>query len=161
MPIVKGAAADAALTAAQLERIAAGSHFSGARFGISTLPANNRFDLAYTDAMLKSGRFISGNEIQMIQPAFDTYSSCYEKDGFKQQKRTGGQGHVWTSLTTGIDEGADGIDNNGVDGADDFSERETSAPFTARPEAIRITVRQENPATRQLQQMSVIHRDNR
>ncbi|WP_231617267.1 PulJ/GspJ family protein [Novipirellula aureliae] len=120
---------------------------------------------AYPSSLFKSGRVIVDNNDQIVffQPAFDTYTSAYERDGFLQRVPASYHGGVLWNVNTVVDadEGADGIDNNGVSGVDDFLERDTSAPFTARPEAIRITVRQENPGTRQLQQMSVIHRDNR
>ena len=54
---------------------------------------------------------------------------------------------------------SDGLDNDTAFGPDDSGERETLPPFRARPEAIRVSIRIENPATRQIRQASVVHRD--
>ncbi len=65
-----------------------------------------------------------------------------------------------------VDAGTDGIDNIGniiVDptdrsapGVDDASEMETSAPFPVPLRGIKVTVRMEDPGTRQIHQMSVV-----
>ncbi|TWT74170.1 prepilin-type N-terminal cleavage/methylation domain-containing protein [Allorhodopirellula solitaria] len=140
----------------------------------STFPANTT-DQTYTDALFKSGRLViaGSDQIRLFQPAFDTYTSAYERDGFYQERRyIGGRfrGTYWKQYNAGdasiTDLAADGIDTNaptlfpGEYGTDDPSERETSAPFVQTPQAIRVTVRLENVGTRQLQQMSVVHRDS-
>ncbi len=124
---------------------------------------------AYQLSLFQSGHLVldGSNRIRLYQPTFDTYTSSYERDGFLQDKRfttPNFAGTIWTTNTdpTVADLGANGLDETGtLPGADDPSERETSAPFTVRPEAIRVTVRLENPSTRQVRQSSVVHRDDR
>ena len=131
---------------------------------------------SYQSSLYRSGRLVCSDagaspNIMLFQPAFDTYTNRYEIDGFRQDYRTiptfpwvaapteNLRGTNWTDEATDVDTGADGLDNNGVFGADDASERETSPPFITRPEAIRISIRIENPTTRQIRQASVVHRD--
>lgn len=168
------------------------SDFSGLEFkdaasnaAVTTFPGVAQ--RAYSNSLLKSGRLVinTANQIVLFQPAFDTYTSAYERDGFYQGRRFRSSlyhGTVWQVLNPAeanfVDLGADGLDSPAVPGttppapsitplfrnsvsADDENERETSAPFPMKPEAIRVTVRLENVGTRQLRQSSVIHRDER
>ena len=113
--------------------------------------------LALSDALQRSGRLVSdGSRVRIFQPAFDTYSRFYETDG--EQQINGGWSTASIDPAT-IDLGADGIDGDGIFGADDLGERETLPPFPTAAEAIKVTVRLENPSTRQIRQSSVIHRD--
>lgn len=125
----------------------------------------------YSNSLLKSGRLvIMNNQIVLFQPAFDTYTSAYERDSYYQNRRYTGslfQGTNWELYNSGdlaiTDLAADGIDTAsglfpGEYGLDDASERETSAPFVTKPEAVRVTIRLEDVGTRQLRQMSVVHR---
>ena len=98
----------------------------------------------------------------MFQPTYDTYTNSFERDGFHQTElATGSFGKVWNSLTgaTVTDQGSNGLDEDGLFGADDFAEQETSAPFINKADAIRVTIRIENPKTRQIRQSSVVFRD--
>lgn len=121
---------------------------------------------AYQQSLYNSGRLITdGNSISLFQPAFDTYTSFFERDGFYQGVTAAtNRGTLWstTTTTTGtitVDQAGDGLDNDQVYGADDPGERETLPPFRARPESIRVTIRVENPAVRLIRQASVVHRD--
>ncbi|WP_442511201.1 PulJ/GspJ family protein [Novipirellula sp. SH528] len=150
------------------------SPFSGILNSAATYPSTISTK-TYIDSLLLSGRVVidtSGPEIALFQPAFDTYTSAYERDGYLQDRRyisgsdqfPGTLWKTWVSADTAlIDRGADGLDNNGNPdaGSDDPREHETSAPFTTKPEAISITVRLENPSTRQFQQGTVVHRGER
>ncbi|WP_390852322.1 type II secretion system protein J [Aporhodopirellula rubra] len=112
----------------------------------------------YASSLLRSGKLvINSSNIVLFQPTFDTYTSHYERDGFFQDNRSGA-GTTWRTSTpvAGEDLAADGLDNDGANGADDEDERETLPPFTIRPEAIKISIRLENPTTRQVMQSSVI-----
>ncbi|EMI54963.1 prepilin-type N-terminal cleavage/methylation domain-containing protein [Rhodopirellula sallentina] len=150
------------------------STFSGIEFGGTTFPTVAS-QQTYASSLLKSGRLVisDANEIVLFQPAFDTYTSSYERDGIYQARRYSGgifRGTRWQVISTAnsafADWGADGIDSRPAGtffpllGNDDIAERETSAPFTTKPEAIRISVRLENTGTRQLRQASVVYRDN-
>ncbi len=142
--------------------------FSGVDFYAGAATANN----AYVNSLYRSGRiWTTGTGIRLFQPAFDTYTSFYERDGFLQSRlSTTSEGTLW-STTTGpaADDGTDGIDGSGIIGggqatltglfgADDLSEHETQPPFLATPEAIQITIRLENPASRHISQSTVVHR---
>lgn len=146
------------------------SAFSGLEFNSTTGFPTATSNKTYSNSLLKSGRVvILNNRITLFQPAFDTYTSSYERDGYYQDRRYNGtlfQGTKWNLYNTGeasiTDLAADGIDTAsglfpGEFGTDDASERETSAPFVTKPEAIRVTIRLEDVGTRQLRQLSVVH----
>ncbi|MCC9655861.1 prepilin-type N-terminal cleavage/methylation domain-containing protein [Rhodopirellula halodulae] len=128
---------------------------------------------SYSNSLYRSGRVATSavNTIALFQPAFDTYTSHYEKDGLQQGRLSAAtEGTRWATSGTNIDRGADGIDGVGIYsggaaplsaryGPDDLGERETQPPFLDTPEAIQISVRLENPATRQIRQASVTLRD--
>ncbi|WP_149752518.1 prepilin-type N-terminal cleavage/methylation domain-containing protein [Rubripirellula obstinata] len=124
----------------------------------STTPAD-----VYQPSLFKSGKLVTfGTSIRLFQPTFDTFTNSYERDGFAQATlNASSNGTVWENLTgaTTVDLGSNGIDDDATFGADDFAERETSPPFINTPDAIRITVRVENPKTRQIRQISIVHRD--
>ena len=131
--------------------------------GIRAITADPR--TAYQDALLRSGRMAtSGQNVVLFQPAFDTYTSAYEKDGFYQGVvNSTSKGSLWTTLIEGnntvtVDRGANGLDDDLQFGVDDFNERETLAPFLNNAEAVRVTVRLENPSLRFVRQASVEYR---
>ena len=120
---------------------------------------------AYRKSLYRSGHLVlnGSNKIRLFQPTFDTYTSYYERDGLLQDRSfvsgNSFRGTVWTTEIAGADLGSDGLDSDGRFGVDDSGERETLPPFDIHPEAIRITVRLENPSTRQIRQSSVVLRD--
>ena len=143
--------------------------FSGVRVVITQTVTGQVRNYAMTNELFRSGRLVAiGGQIRLFQPAFDTFTNHFESDGFYQNYNTGsnGVGTQWSKqqqgalvATTIVDAGADGLDNDGLHGADDVAERETLPPFLNPAEAIKITVRIENPSTRQMRQASVVHRD--
>ena len=131
--------------------------FSGLRSYSGTVTSRT----AYQPAIYKSGKLVtSGTTIRLFQPTFDTFTNTYERDGFRQSEGTN-SGTLWNNLagSTTTDLGADGLDNDLFFGADDFAEQEASAPFINAPDSVRVTFRIENPKTRQIRQVSVVHRD--
>ncbi|KLU05098.1 putative signal peptide and transmembrane protein [Rhodopirellula islandica] len=129
---------------------------------------------SYSNPLYRSGRLLTSavNTISLFQPAFDTYTSWYEKDGFLQGRVSAtAEGTRWTTTAGATaDLGADGMEGLGIYqagvasvigryGPDDLGERETLPPFVATPEAVQISVRLENPTTRQIRQASVTVRD--
>lgn len=154
--------------------------FSG--LSLANRQARNSWVRAFTDSMYKSGTVITtqGNPPLLLvhQPSYDTWSSHYEGDGILHAERRPRDGVVringLTSLyprsggddtanampiwrRTAIDAGTDGIDNFGsAPGVDDASEMETSAPFPVPLRGVKVTVRMEDPGTRQMHQMSVV-----
>ena len=127
----------------------------------SGVQSSNIFRLSNT--LTRSGRLVSAsNQVRIFQPAFDTYTRDYETDGIRQSSGT------WIGTQIGtqspddpevVDLGADGLDGDGRFGADDLGEHETTPPFTTKADAIKVTIRIENPSTRQVRQTSVVHRD--
>lgn len=131
--------------------------------GVGTATAMNA--TLYADSLLKSGKVvISANRVRLFQPTFDTFTRSFELDGYRQAPigTLPNAGTVW-SLTTGAtaDLGSNGLDDDGQFGADDLGEHETLPPFVTPAEAIQMSVRLYNPSTRQIKQMSVIHRGKR
>ncbi len=131
----------------------------------------------FTSALIKSGNVYGvGTTPHLLQPSYDTYTSRYEGDGVLQAQldgRTGvcringsvdlygASGNDIPNLSpvdawrTAADMGTDGIDNvNSFAGVDDSSELETSPPFPMALRGLKISVRLEDPATRQVKQMS-------
>ena len=158
------------------------SPFSGLEFetGATAFPTAASGKV-YSESLLKSGRLlIVSNQIVLFQPAFDTFTTAYESDSYAQDRRFNSStgllsGTYWRQLTgsdaTTIDLGSDGLDyptpTSGTPvlpvrpGTDDVGERETSAPFTTTPGAIKVSVRLESGGSRQLRQSSVVFRGNR
>lgn len=142
----------------------------------NTMAAPNLTILPLSTALYQSGKALrsSSGALMVLQPTFDTWTTRYESDGVLQAPR-GSDGivqingitklynssagndipnaqPVWRQ--TAIDAGTDGIDNNG-NGIDDLSEQETMPPFPGKMRGVRVSVRLEDKATRQVRQMSV------
>jgi hypothetical protein len=76
-------------------------------------------------------------------PAYDPWSYHYEQDGVDQDN-------------DGVaDEGTDGFDNDNVNGVDDPNERETAPPYAAPLRGIRVSLRVNDPDSRQVKQTTV------
>jgi type II secretory pathway pseudopilin PulG len=118
----------------------------------------------------------------VLQPSYDTWTSRFEGDGILQTGLNSRYGvcrvdgatalygiagasdfsniapDVWRA--TNIDAATDGIDNNAppIDlrglGVDDVTEKETSPPFPTALRGLKVTVRMEDPLSRQVKQMS-------
>lgn len=144
------------------------SGYSSTNFGV-----NGNF----SDELYKSGLVLrSGTTLQVLQPSYDTWTTRYEGDGNLQAYRGTLVGNlringaielyginngddrtsampVWRQMA--IDAGTDGIDNMGsAPGIDDVTELETSAPIPTRLRGVKVSVRMEDPVTRQVKQMS-------
>lgn len=121
----------------------------------------------FTNALYKSGLVVqSGTNVPLIlQMAYDSYTAAYESDGILQAELSTARGVVWTPppgtllepwRATARDGFTDGLDNPGSGpGADDVTEKETSAPFPVELRGLRVSVRIEDPASRQFNQMTV------
>jgi hypothetical protein len=145
--------------------------------GYSLSNIGNGSLLAFSDELYKSGKVLrAGTATYVLQPSYDTWTTRYEGDGILQAARgtvvgnmriNGGAtlyglaGNDLTNVTpvwrrTNVDAGTDGIDNNGsAPGVDDVTELETSPPFASQLRGLRISIRMEDPVTRQVKQMSV------
>ncbi len=135
---------------------------------------------AFTDFLYRSGQVVeSGARPAIMQMAYDTYTSTFERDSVMHAQTSGVRGVMrilgsvalytdatWRRLDdswrviTGpsflTDAGTDGIDNNAFGGVDDITEMETSMPFPVELRGIKISFRIEDPAARRLEQMSLI-----
>ncbi|MEM8735875.1 MAG: hypothetical protein AAGG44_16720, partial [Planctomycetota bacterium] len=134
----------------------------------------------FTDDMFRSGKALqdvgSGAFLALQFTADSSDYRQYDSDGILQAQIAGllGTTNVTgapTLLTyTGnppaprlndgwragiIDAAADGIDNNGIGGIDDVTEREVASPFGSNLRGLKVTIRMEDPATRIIKQMSI------
>jgi len=76
-------------------------------------------------------------------PTYDTWSFHYEQDAIDQDN---------DGL---VDEGTDGFDNDDANGVDDPNERETAPPYAAPLRGIRVSLRVNEPDSRQVKQTTV------
>lgn len=101
-------------------------------------------------------------------PTYDTWTFFYEHDGVNQNGNTvnlsrnllddNDNGLVDEPAEAAlplIDEGMNGIDENGIGGVDDPTERETSPPYAAPLRGIQIQLRVYEPSTRQVRQATI------
>jgi hypothetical protein len=82
---------------------------------------------------------------------YDTWSTSYESNGINEDGDTDGSGN---SL---IDEGINGLDDNGDGVVDDALEAETSPPYPVSLRGIEIRIRVYEPSSRQVRQVTVRH----
>jgi len=154
--------------------------FSGADYRVNPTRSVGvtPFGNIYTDELFGSGRVVTNASgvLTVYQPAFDTFTDLYERDGFLQAPlSTTTAGNLWwlrsaagvqpAPLPGGalaVDAASNGIDdvlNNaglGSQGTDVRDEMETSRPFKANGRAIKVTIRTEAPQVRQIEQSSVV-----
>jgi hypothetical protein len=101
-----------------------------------------------------AGQFIGMMQTKAWLPSsdgnfvYDPWTLDYERDGFDQDAPAGN--------TDGADQGTNGIDNNGANGPDDLSERETSPPYPFPLKSIQVRIRMYEPDTRQVRQASQV-----
>lgn len=76
---------------------------------------------------------------------YDSWSDFYERNNFSEN------GNAL------VDEGTDGIDNNGTGGVDEFAEQETAPPYATALRGVQVTLRIYETDTRQVRQMSVVN----
>lgn len=82
---------------------------------------------------------------------YDSWSDFYERNNFNED------GDNLPSGGPLVDEGTDGIDNNGSGGADEFAEQETAPPYATTLRGVQVTLRIYETDTRQIRQMSVVN----
>ncbi|MHB8864037.1 MAG: PulJ/GspJ family protein [Pirellulaceae bacterium] len=83
-----------------------------------------------------------------LPAVYDTWSLAYEHDGIDQDGMLFGD-------TYGVDQGTNGLDDNGTHGVDDVTERETSPPYPVPLRGIQVRMRIIDRDTRQVRQMTV------
>lgn len=122
-------------------------------------PYNSAVTWPASAASIFSGPWHPRSRIPALLPAagagsvpptyYDTWSLHYERDGVDQDG------------DTLVDEGLDGLDNGGVNGApdgvvDDVNERETSPPYPFPLRGVKVTLRTIDKDTRQVRQASAV-----
>ena len=75
---------------------------------------------------------------------YDTWSLHYEGDGIQQNP-----------ANSGPDQGTNGLDDNGVNGVDELAEHDTQAPFAAQLRGIRVIIRDYEPSSQQVREVTV------
>ncbi len=139
------------------------SDFSGYA---SSVPASANEATTTSVNLRRSGRAVftgsaASPTLALLQPAFDTYSNCYESDGMYQVSGIAGSpAGTWWMLgtSTQADRAVNGLDDpSTAPGADDISERETLPPYGSALRAIQVRIRLEDTGTRQFKQMNIIH----
>lgn len=79
-----------------------------------------------------------------LSMVYDTWSDHYERDGYDQ------------NLNGLVDEGTDGVDNNGLAGVDDANEREAPPPYAVPLRGIQVRVRVFEPSSRQIREVTLV-----
>src|SRR5439155_13948921 len=88
---------------------------------------------------------------QLLGLTWDSWTLSYERDGINQDALA----EAALSLPVTIDEGTDGIDNDGLNGVDDAGERETVPPYPYALRGVQVRIRVYEPQTRQVRQATV------
>ena len=150
----------------------------------SPLPGGAAPVLPFIDGLFRAGKVIrfagAPEPPAILQPTFDTWSNHYETDGhlqghftalsavgvvnvdrWKRQQNSSIANTDIAKVTlpayraTTADAGVDGVDNDNTGGVDEASEQETQPPFPALPSGIKVSIRVEDRAARQVKQMSI------
>jgi len=79
---------------------------------------------------------------------FCTWSSHYERDGVNQDRDTNAGQPI-------LDEGTDGLDNDGANGVDDGNELETTPPYPYPLRSLQIKIRTMDSVTQNVRQVTV------
>ena len=85
------------------------------------------------------------NLISGYPAVYDTWSYHYENDGIDQD------------VLLGMDQGANGLDDDNANGVDDRGERETSPPYDVPLRGVKVILRVYEPDSRQIRESSVTH----
>ncbi len=89
-------------------------------------------------------------------PTYDTWSYHYEQDGINQDQALVSGAPMLFSWRSAVDQGTDGLDNDGIKGVDNPEERETWPAYTEPLRAVKVTIRAIEPTSRVVRQLSVI-----
>ncbi len=81
---------------------------------------------------------------------YDTWTDYYESDQVDQDNRDNDNNHL-----TGVDEGTNGLDDDGVNGPDDPMERETSPPYPTPLKGVQVKLRIYEPNSRAIREANV------
>lgn len=86
-----------------------------------------------------------------LSATYDTWTTAYEYNGINED------GDVDSSGNPIVDEGADGIDNDGDTLVDEADEAETAPPYAEPLKAIEIRIRCYEPTSKQIRQITIRH----
>ncbi|HIA18441.1 MAG TPA: type II secretion system protein [Planctomycetaceae bacterium] len=100
-----------------------------------------------------SGLPVFPGDSRKKQYVYDTWSLDYEFDGINQDINQDGRSFIpWQEK---LDQGTNGLDDDGINGVDDLNERETSPPYPSPLRGIQIVIRTLDPDSRQVRQITV------
>lgn len=126
-------------------------------------PLRYQFNFHLVTAADPPGRDqLNPNFVGLLETVYDTWTPTYESDGINQAPSTS-DGFVVAVLdglgnsNTQVDRGTDGVDNDGVNGPDDFGERETQPPYNHPIRGLQVTFRLVEKQTGQVRQSSIVH----
>ncbi|GIW90808.1 MAG: hypothetical protein KatS3mg109_1240 [Pirellulaceae bacterium] len=89
-------------------------------------------------------------------PTYDTWSFHYEQDGINQDAALAAGAPMLFAWRSIVDQGTDGVDNDGIKGVDNPEERETWPAYTEPLRAVKVVIRAIEPTSRVVRQLSVI-----
>jgi hypothetical protein len=107
------------------------------------------FPIPFASAFSGPPRWRVG-QIAYPSPTWDTWPTIYETDGADQDELNA------NPALNLIDEGFDGLDNDGINGVDDIDERETTPPYLSPLRGVKVIIRTIDPSSRQIRQEHVI-----
>jgi hypothetical protein len=116
--------------------------------GVSRFAGLPTAPLQYYTAGLAS-QVLPGRYQADIGCTWDSWTLAYERDGINQDTKTE------PAANQIVDEGTDGLDNDGINGVDDAGERETVPPYAYPLRGVQIRIRLYEPGTRQARQATV------
>jgi hypothetical protein len=90
----------------------------------------------------------AANPFRGTPAVYDTWSTYYENDRVNQDD-------LILGTTTPIDQGTNGLDENGINGPDDPLERETSPPYPYPLRGVQVKLRLYEPESRQIRETTV------
>jgi hypothetical protein len=118
--------------------VASGAYVDLGNFATNALGVSPRFS-GYGEA---KSRLAASNTSRRT---YDTWSTHYETNGIDEDN------------DGVVDQGSDGLDNNGNGDVDEFAEQETSAPYPVPLRGIEVRLRCWEPSSRQVRQVTVRH----
>ncbi len=125
-----------------------------------------------SEGLLKSGRVVltGGGTPLIYQPCFDSYTTAFERDGFRQVDKGSNTGTIFQNGLNSLsgtantapgtlvsDLASNGLDDDGNGLIDDFAEQDSSPPILSAMPAVQALIRVEDSKAGVIQQIAVTH----
>lgn len=127
----------------------AAGEFVDLGYSLNPLTGTLGFSIPFASSFSGSPRWKTG-QIAYPSPTWDTWPLFYEMDGLDQDELNA------NSALNLVDEGFDGIDNDGLNGVDDVDERETTPPYLSPLRGVKVVIRTIDASSRQIRQEHVV-----